>query len=1238
MIERAVRRYADHYEYDGYAYMFSYMNEYRAYGHAWTGTYYESSTENRWSDPYPFDVGGYLYNPDPSMNAQGRRLIGYESNFGFRSIRNVWSNDSEYKGLHDNHGYSPNTHVDYERLFKTTYKRTKTYPQHNGIEINGGQYQVGNDYWVRPNTQLNIKVGGYQNYPGDGGLVLDDYINRNYLRLDGGSGNDARICYNFSVGAQDNFQPNDGVTMSYVPNSAWTSSNGKTKTASFYATPKKDAVDYRVKTYFSSANGKTTDDYYDTGNYIKVDGKAPTLDSIEYPKVAVDNIDIRALGVRDIRGNNSDGVGVEKIEFRVFPKKDPSKAKVYLAIKNSDGSYSVGIDLKNDFPNIYGEYTIETIGTDLVGNTGVIDSVGTGSFTRGQPDLTITQFNVVDSNGKVVSNLIKGDEYILSVTVKNQGILNATSSNISLSSNNKVFANLSLESLQPNQESTKVYKFIPNLTGKYEVTAFADSNNEIVESNENNNKKITSYEVFYKNNKPKALFTVTPTLQDRNKTLIYTDKSTPGDEWDEIVQREWKWTRVEDENGKAVNEASKTGSTPPSSFSIYGKYKIELRVKDKGNIASPGLWSDWYTQYVTILESDLTIESINIIDKDGNDIGTNLVQNENYRAKIVISNIGRKDSIPCVLELNNMGSIEKVNVPVIKKGEKAIFYIPISQINNLGKKQLIGFVDSNNIVQEENENNNKFNISYEVFYKNNKPKALFTVTPTLQDRNKTLIYTDKSTPGDEWDEIVQREWKWTRVEDENGKAVNEASKTGSTPPSSFSIYGKYKIELRVKDKGNIASPGLWSDWYTQYVTILESDLTIESINIIDKDGNDIGTNLVQNENYRAKIVISNIGRKDSIPCVLELTSIVENKDKLIKELPIPSIQKNKSVTVFIPLNNIDTIGAKEIRGFIDSTNLAQEENEDNNKYSKYITVYPKNNKPKAVFDVTPKVEDRNRLLTYSTEGTYDPDEWDEIVQWEWKWTRIKDEKGNAVSETVYTGAIPPSSFNTYGVYEIMLRVRDKGNVASPSLWSDWSEPKQVTIKNLITVNATISPNPSKQGQLVKIIMNTTYSPNKLIIDFPTDLVNVSKNNIKIDLNDDGIVDQKDLDLIKGFYNYRPSTPGWDSKYDLNDDGVIDIYDIVLIAANQGKEISTLDKLEPQVILDIPVMDDKVTTEYEFFLPLNTELTYDRKGKKLREPYVFTITALRELDGEREECKVELDVVGSIYDGIRTRMK
>lgn len=396
MIERAVRRYADHYEYDGYAYMFSYMSEYRKYGHAWTATYYESNTDNFWTDPYPYDVGGYLYNPDPTMNAQGKRLIGYESNFGFRSIRNVWSNDSEYKGLHDNHGHSPNTHVDYERLFKTTYRRYKTSPRHNDVLIMGSQYVNRNDYWVKPNTTLNIKVGGYQDYPGDGGLVLDDCINRNYLRLDGGSGNDARICYNFSTKKEDNFQPNDEIPMSYIHGSEWSSSDGKAKSAEFYITPKKDDKDYEIKTYFSSANGKTTSDYYNTGKYIKTDGRAPKWDDIEVNDSNYRKPIVTVKGVRDVRGEGTKeraGSGLDKQYLRVkaegknsyvdIYEKERTKVKTENGIDYYDLIFEIDYDseeIRDIIPSGYGKVIAQFNSYDKVGNYAQEDNIEINDF------------------------------------------------------------------------------------------------------------------------------------------------------------------------------------------------------------------------------------------------------------------------------------------------------------------------------------------------------------------------------------------------------------------------------------------------------------------------------------------------------------------------------------------------------------------------------------------------------------------------------------------------------------------------------------------------------------------------------------------------------------------------------------------------------------------------------------------------------------------------------------------
>lgn len=50
-----------------------------------------------------------------------------------------------------------------------------------------------------------------------------------------------------------------------------------------------------------------------------------------------------------------------------------------------------------------------------------------------------------------------------------------------------------------------------------------------------------------------------------------------------------------------------------------------------------------------------------------------------------------------------------------------------------------------------------------------------------------------------------------------------------------------------------------------------------------------------------------------------------------------------------------------------------------------------------------------------------------------------------------------------------------------------------------------------------------------------------------DINNDGVVDLKDLTLISSAYNLTTSSSNFNSNYDLNKDNIIDIYDIVLIA-------------------------------------------------------------------------------------------
>jgi len=70
-----------------------------------------------------------------------------------------------------------------------------------------------------------------------------------------------------------------------------------------------------------------------------------------------------------------------------------------------------------------------------------------------------------------------------------------------------------------------------------------------------------------------------------------------------------------------------------------------------------------------------------------------------------------------------------------------------------------------------------------------------------------------------------------------------------------------------------------------------------------------------------------------------------------------------------------------------------------------------------------------------------------------------------------------------------------------------------------------------------------------------------------DINGDGVIDKKDVDLIKKAYGSRPGDPNWNPNCDLNGDGVVDLKDLYILASNFGK-ISTkyLYRLVPGLVL------------------------------------------------------------------------
>jgi len=96
-----------------------------------------------------------------------------------------------------------------------------------------------------------------------------------------------------------------------------------------------------------------------------------------------------------------------------------------------------------------------------------------------------------------------------------------------------------------------------------------------------------------------------------------------------------------------------------------------------------------------------------------------------------------------------------------------------------------------------------------------------------------------------------------------------------------------------------------------------------------------------------------------------------------------------------------------------------------------------------------------------------------------------------------------------------------------------------------------------------------------------------------DVNGDGVINQKDLDLITAAYGSREGDPNWNPDADLNKDGVVDISDASIVGANFGKTVV------PTAQLLSPVQLRNVARDgFEFYgLSTGMKLCYVAVGRK-----------------------------------------
>ncbi|MNL91265.1 hypothetical protein D3C81_09960 [compost metagenome] len=316
-----------------------------------------------------------------------------------------------------------------------------------------------------------------------------------------------------------------------------------------------------------------------------------------------------------------------------------------------------------------------------------------------------------------------------------------------------------------------------------------------------------------------------------------------------------------------------------------------------------------------------------------------------------------------------------------------------------------------------------------------------------------------------------------------------------------------------------------------------------------------------------------------------------------------------------------------------------------------VRVYRKNTKPSASFSVTPNPQFITGTLNY-TKSTNSSDAWDTIVSEEWSYS------SNGGSTWSNSASSPPTSFNSVGVYKIRYRVLDRGNSLSGGLWSDYVYQDVSIIKPV--AEFSVGPNP-----------NYTYLPLNYTDNSRTTIAgnNINKREWSYSV-DNGLTwsyptnTPTTIFTERGDYKIRlrvSSTlsaiyPEVWSDYCVRNIRVLNnLYltpSLDINPAKQGQKVTltvlTRGYATNEIVrypseFKLGLVDRAVNVEfihneyYTFIVPLDTPVTIDANGNRVRSPYTIVVDAVNN-DGLAKTETVSLDVKGNVLDNIFTEIK
>ncbi len=441
-------------------------------------------------------------------------------------------------------------------------------------------------------------------------------------------------------------------------------------------------------------------------------------------------------------------------------------------INNSDGWGYISLLWSSNEP--YGNFTIATLtfktlnegstnisldevavsNTDGTKYSNVIVKNSTVSITSPKPDLIVENISL--------TNFITYQNNTIPVIIKNIGEINATKKfNVSLYTDAKLIGSVEVSGLNVNESKTLYFTFAPTENNNYTVVAMVDSSNSIIESNESNNKYIMSIPSIEKpislNLIPSNILTKTDETFTINITLNNITSDRPAKGIDGIIIYDSSTLTCEDfkflinstENLQNISYGNGNitfsimggvinTSTPIAQITFKG-LKVGTSNIYLNNVVVSDINGYKFNKVTINNNTSITIEGPNI--KILNISTGQLYYRIPATINITITNNGHQDivnksfDVKLYADTKEIGTLTVDNLKVGEVKTLQFNWLP----EDLKTYTIVGVVDENNIISEENESDNKLVVKKTVvekpislkIYKNVENNSLITASIDL---------------------------------------------------------------------------------------------------------------------------------------------------------------------------------------------------------------------------------------------------------------------------------------------------------------------------------------------------------------------------------------------------------------------------------------------------------------------------------------------------------------------------